>query len=193
MFFEIAKNGSSSAVSLLEKLHAKYAVESDLYQNLRCRVDVTDPSFANYHKFAVVRNPYDRLASLHAHLMRFDKMEGLKLAFNKMLSPYSFENFCRFVCNCPDEFADEHFISQTSFFTVPEGMLKDITMLHMENYAEEMKNFFAMIGEEVEVPHKNKSRPDSVDYIKDYYTPELIELVNRRYEQDFINFGYEFL
>lgn len=50
-----------------------------------------------------------------------------------------------------------------------------------------------MIGEEVEVPHENKSRPNSVDYINDYYTPELIELVNRRYEQDFINFGYDFL
>ncbi|WP_415716344.1 sulfotransferase family 2 domain-containing protein [Maridesulfovibrio sp.] len=193
MFFEIAKNGSSSAVSLLEKLHAKYAVESDLYQNLRCQVDVTDPSFANYHKFAVVRNPYDRLASLYTHLMRLGQNEWFNLAFNKILAPYSFENFCRFVVDCPDELSDIHFRSQTSFLTTPEGLLEDIELINMENYAEEMKNFFAMIGEEVEVPHKNKSRPDSVDYIKDYYTPELIELVNRRYEQDFINFGYEFL
>ncbi|WP_320005855.1 sulfotransferase family 2 domain-containing protein [Maridesulfovibrio sp.] len=193
MFFEIAKNGSSSAVSLLEKLHAKYAVESDLYQNLRCRVDVTDPSFANYHKFAVVRNPYERLASLYAYIERCGSDFLFHGAFGKVVTPFTFNDFCRFVCNCSDEFADEHFISQTSFFTVPEGMLKGITMLHMENYAEEMKNFFTMIGEEVEAPHKNKSRPDSVNYIKDYYTPELIELVNRRYEQDFINFGYEFL
>ncbi|WP_419778867.1 sulfotransferase family 2 domain-containing protein [Maridesulfovibrio sp.] len=193
MFFEIAKNGSSSAVSLLEKLHAKYAVESDLYHNLRCQVDVTDPSFADYYKFAIVRNPYERLASLYAYIERCGSDCLFHGAFGKVVKPFNFDEFCRFVCNCPDEFADEHFISQTSFFTVPEGLLKGITMLHMENYAEEIKNFFAMIGEEVEVPHENKSRPNSVDYINDYYTPELIELVNRRYEQDFINFGYDFL
>lgn len=193
MFFGIAKNGSSSAATLLKGLYTKNTHISELCHDIRFSVSVTDKCFADYHKFAVVRNPYDRLASLYTQLMRLDQNEWFNLAFNKILATYSFDSFCRFVGECPDELSDIHFRSQTSFLVTPEGLLEDIELLHMENYAEEMKNFFAMIGEEVEVPHENKSRPDSVDYIKDYYTPELIELVNRRYEQDFINFGYEFL
>lgn len=193
LFLEVLKNGTSSTLHILDTLFEKDKLGRKRYQQLRQFGDVTDPFFMNYTKFAIVRNPYERLASLFVHVMRVAPDEFFYPAMSKFLVPFNFENFCRFVAGCPDEFADGHFKSQTSYFTLKGELRNDFKLLRMENYAEDIKNFFASIGEKVEVPHKNKSRPNKVDYMKDYYTPELIKLVNDRYRDDFINFGYEFL
>ncbi|WP_320174705.1 sulfotransferase family 2 domain-containing protein [Maridesulfovibrio sp.] len=193
LFLEICKNGASSSVGILRQIFDKYKDQCFQFKELRNCSDITDPYFEDYLKFAIVRNPYERLASLYAHVMREAPNKFLYPLLSKIVGQLNFEDFCRIIATCPDEFSDVHFMSQTAHLTLPEGLLDDFTLLRLENFADDMKSFFSALGEEIEIPHKNKSRPDKVDYIEDYYTPELIKLVNERYEDDFINFGYKFL
>ncbi|SDL39054.1 Sulfotransferase family protein [Maridesulfovibrio ferrireducens] len=193
IFIDICKNGTSSTIAILDKIYSKQVKTEIRYKNLRNNVDVTSSAFNEYNKFTIVRNPYTRLASLYLHLMRVGSDEFLNSAFSKIIKPYTFSNFCKFIAICPDEFSNIHFESQTSILTTPEGVMKDVSFLRFENYAVEIAAFLAKAGEEIEVVHENRSRPSKCDYISDYYTPELIKLVNERYKDDFINFGYEFL
>ena len=193
LFLHIHKNATSSTRNALIDLFAKYKHDSRRYSDSSCYDDITDSFFDGYTKFTIVRSPYDRLASLFCQIKNIAPDKFLYPVLSKYVSPFSFENFCKFVADCPDEFSDLHFQSQTYFLTFPNGMMSDIRLLRMESYSEDIKSFFEELGEEIEILHMNQSRPNKVDYIKDYYTPELIKLVNERYEQDFINFGYEFL
>ncbi len=193
LFLEICKNALSSSVEIIKQVADKYRDYRVLFMKQRNFGDVCDPVFESYTKFAIVRNPYQRLSSVYSHIMREAPNAFLYPVLKKSIPNFDFESFCKFVAKCPDEFADVHFKSQTAHLTLPNGLASDFNLLRMENYADDIKNFFASIGEDIEVLHKNRSRPNKVDYIKDYYTPELIQLVNERYKDDFINFGYDFL
>ncbi|WP_031482100.1 sulfotransferase family 2 domain-containing protein [Maridesulfovibrio frigidus] len=195
LYIKMPKTGGTSTANIFDQISNRVEKElpNRVYKDVANCVDASSPFFDEYKKFTVVRNPYLRLASLYAHLIRSEESFHVAHVFRKKLKSFDFATFCKFVATCPDEFSEIHFKSQTSYLSTSEGLIKDLYLVRLENYENEMKVLFADVGEEIDVPHKNRSRPKKGNYLSDYYTPELIKIVNERYEEDFINFGYEFL
>lgn len=194
LYINIPKAGGTSTADVFEQISnlPEKKLSNRVYKDIANCVDVRNPFFDSYTKFTIVRNPYTRLASFYSHLMR-GKNCRMNPIFEKQLKSYDFASFCTFIANCPDEFSESHFKSQTSYLSTSDGLINDICVLHLENYDNEMKVLLAEVDGRINVPHKNRARPSKCNYMSDYYTPELIKLVNERYKEDFINFGYDFL
>lgn len=139
--------------------------------------------------FSVVRNPYSRLVSCWSDRLRTEggfratfKSRGFDREFgfsNKM----TFFEFASLVCNIPDEMSDCHFASMVfvvDYFTGKR--LDDFVRLEMAMFDWNKLGIDYKLGFSKKSNHKQW---------KDYYmkNPDLIELVYRRYERDFVDFG----
>lgn len=190
VFISQCKNGSSSMRRMLDLIRGEVGTLGTYTYN-----DIAASSLHDYTKFTFVRNPYDRVASLYAHTNRVSNEQMLNPVYKKELNIKSFEEFCKFIARCPDIFSDLHFQSQTSVLRIAGCEESDVLKFKTEEYDATVIEFFNKKGipYKGKVLHSNKSKSDPVNYIKDWYTPELIDLINLRYEEDFINFGYEML
>lgn len=127
--------------------------------------------FAEYNKFTIVRNPYDKIVSEYLYLYNRYKMpfsELLKYVFN-------LSKLDRYV-----EF-DSHFSAQSSFIYESNELLVD-KVFKFEDIG---KVFDWLQLPEVHVNASNRTKP-----WQDYYNIELKELVCNFYREDFERFGY---
>lgn len=122
----------------------------------------------------------------------------------------TFEELVKYLCATEDRYLDQHCIPQYLFL----GGIKDYFVARMENLSEDLKQIQKKINISLELPKLNKTEYSSSsnnqqnfakisasefrswkttlpDY-KQFYTPELIDLVSQRYAQDIQIFGYNF-
>lgn len=148
-----------------------------------------------YFRFGFVRNPWARLLSCY-----MDKIVGPTIRDQQfILGQYGFtpgmpfEDFVRGVAEISDREADGHFVSQ--FYELGhEGELAVDYVGRFENLPaawNELRPRYDL----PELPWAPVGSPRSrfdFDYHKPHYTPELIEIVGRRYSDDVRHFGYEY-
>jgi len=157
-------------LSGIEKLYAENTSPQHLSASMLKKMLPNE--FEQYTKFTIVRNPYDRLVSEYyytnkVHDLTFNKF--IKNVFN--LS--EFERNTKF---------DSHLNTQKSFVYDKHQLLVD-KIFHFE----QIENVFDWLN--VPMTHENSSiRPSSYMHL---YTPELLQLVNYMYQDDFTAFGYE--
>lgn len=135
--------------------------------------------FAGFHKFAFVRNPFDRFVSYCAFITRHDG------AFER--DPQGVMRHMLFVA--PPE---EHvlFKPQHVFVTGPDGALLADSIGRVEQMQASFDDICAKIGiATTALARSNSSRRG--DYRK-YYDQALIDGVARRYARDLSMFGYDF-
>ncbi|MDC7223537.1 MAG: sulfotransferase family protein, partial [Spirochaetales bacterium] len=147
--------------------------------------------YSDYYGFAFVRNPWDRLVSCYR-----DKVEG------KIIGPdtnpkgaqsimvgreiagetATFEEFVKVICSVPDEKSNRHYRSQYMFLTDKHGKLMPKDIFYFENLTEDFNKVCRKIGlDELQMPHRNATKKKS---FRDYYTPELVDMVSERYARD---------
>jgi hypothetical protein len=121
-----------------------------------------------YFKFAVIRNPWDRLVSLyfspHKGNADFDRKKFTEVVKNEkkgMQSPYVTEN----------------------------GRLATDSLIRFESLVEDFARVCDRLGIVAELPHVNKS---SHQPYREYYDKKLMNLVYKLYREDIDRFGYEF-
>ena len=129
--------------------------------------------FEEYTKFAVVRNPYDRIVS--------------EYLYTKHKYHMTFDNFIKYVFNLPKferhvEF-DSHMNTQSSFVYESNKLLVD-KIFKFEN-VNDVFNWLQL--PEIHINSTNRTTP-----WQEYYTPELMQLVYNFYKQDFDNFNYPY-
>lgn len=161
-------------------------------ESLRCTVDMGEQANRELFTFAMVRNPYRRLASMYNSHPK-DGFIFPELAKTLGKDVLEFEDYCEYICSCSDAIAEWHVKSQTWFLTAVDGSLMTDHIIHLENWKEESPELFDKLGFSFDLPKRNRSNKTSIDYMEKYYTPELIRMINERYERDFALLGYEMI
>jgi len=134
-------------------------------------------AYASLFKFAFVRNPWDRLVSRYAHLLR--STDRRRHRFISGLE--KFEDFLKWEI--------QRGSAQCPYVTDPDGKPIVDFIGHYERLAEDFAKVCARLKIQAALPHANVS--EHRDY-RSYYTTETREFVAKEFRQDIELFGYDF-
>ena len=147
--------------------------------------------YKSYKKFAIVRNPYERMVSWYFHLKEEAEREveffnttlekAFPFGFIKWLEDPFKTQFTRW------KLPNNKFVQTDKLLRNPQYTWIDetVTVLKYENLNEEINEFF---GEEIDLPIINKST--HMSYLN-YYNKHAFDIVYERYKEDFEKFNYE--
>jgi len=154
---------------------------------------VGEDTWRRSYTFSFVRNPWDRLVSW------WYMMKRLKNGRMNTLNPfarYIIENastFEDFLC-CDKTIVDEIgtkciWRNQMDYLVDEDGRVLVDYIGRYERLKECFGHVCQVLGRDVELPHKNKTKHD---HYSAYYTRSLADMVGERYAWDIENFGYAF-
>jgi|TARA_Y100000996_G_scaffold391841_1_gene354127 glycosyltransferase involved in cell wall biosynthesis len=157
----------------------------------------------DYLKFAIVRNPWDRLVSCYKNkiLSTNDTNEFYEGGVHRALvrdygdlfySGMDFTAFAEAVCGIPDALAEDHFRSQHTFIT-HRGQVFTNRIGKLEDIEQEWTYLCANMNIDNELQNINvSSNSGTKRTYKEYYSDELRDKVAQRYQKDIEMFGYDF-
>ncbi|MEL7310232.1 MAG: sulfotransferase family 2 domain-containing protein [Pseudomonadota bacterium] len=184
IFVHITKSaGTSVALALFG--HLPYHHTARDY-----RVIYGRKTFAEYFKFAFVRNPWDRLYSAYSYLQGGGWNEDDQVWAEQYLSCFSsFEQFVTMAFS--RDWLDKHlhFKPQIEFIGDRRGVPLIDHLMYFETIAEDFNGVAARLGLDARLEHRN---PSARAGYREVYTPAMREIVADVYAQDIECFGYEF-
>jgi len=135
--------------------------------------------YANYTKFSVVRNPYDRAVSWFRNVQRHE-FHQLQLGVSGDIG------FKEFLLTAAGKGLGA---PQCDFIKDSYGSIAIDEILRFEELETDFRKFAAKHSlKGLTLPHKLKA--DSVNYL-DFYDDECVDIVNKIYSEDFQLFGYK--
>ena len=149
--------------------------------------------FAEYFKFAFVRNPWDRVASAYFFL----KQGGLhgddaRWATQNIASYSSFEAFVRGWVNPENIRSGRHFKPQADYLCLPGKKETELDFIGLyENLRADYDHVRRVLGTGVALPAANVTKSKHKDY-RSYYTDETRAIVAKAYREDIELLGYTF-
>lgn len=158
-------------------------VAGSYYEKKGIRNDQRD-----YKKFALVRDPFQRIVSVYLDL--FDPAAATftysAYWFGILRADMTFKTFIKTIDQIPTSLLGPHF-SPESYILNQASAMKDILVFRIEKDSESLARFLQPYG--IKLPHLNK-RPTKYDY-RSYYDAETLSIVERLYADDVKHFGYE--
>ena len=135
-------------------------------------------TYAGLYKFAFVRNPWDRLVSRYAQLLRNSDQPSR----HRDQAVNGFEDFLRWEI-------ERNKSHQHTFVCDDQGRLIVDFIGHFERLAEDFSEVCSRLRLNATLPKANASEHD--DY-RSYYTPTTRAMVAKHYRRDMELFGYDF-
>lgn len=189
IFVHIPKAAGNALVKTL------FGASATGHDPLRRYLSHNSEKFYSYYKFAVVRNPYDRLVSSFFYL----KQGGIGFFDNDFAESYlndidSFEEFVTRL-GSDDEFRGAimswvHFVPQLDFITLDGSNVAVDRVIKLESIDQEISELCEKLGvPPVKMIKDNMSQRKPY---KTYYTPELISIVSSLYKDDLAVLNYTF-
>ena len=140
--------------------------------------------YARLYKFAFVRNPWDRLVSRHAYLLR-KKEHALSRTVNEL---GGFDAYLKWeLSRGPRNGGMRH---QADYVTGADGRLTVDFVGYFERLADDFAEVCRKIGVPASLPPPKAHAPRE-DY-RSFYTEETRDMVARAYARDIELFGYTF-
>lgn len=147
--------------------------------------------FRDYFKFAIVRNPWDRLVSGYHFLKEGGLNDKDQQWFSSNLKQYKdFEDFVLNWLSEQNKFAYIHFIPQHHYLCLREKVLVD-KVYKIENMESVIKDLNRRLDTNISNTHRNKTTNRASDY-RAYYNNETKKIVGRVYAKDISLFNYNF-
>jgi len=151
----------------------------------------------HYFKWMFVRNPYDRLVSSYSYNLRSLGRPNVSMR-NHFWMLESFERYIRNLGELFDfsktnfdlnqrDFVSAHMIPQ-HYFACINGENKMDYIGKMESIDKGWQEVTQKLNVKSPLEHSNQSK--RMDSWINYYTPELFEIVNHKYQKDFEMFAY---
>jgi len=173
LFIHIPKNAGTSIKMYFDKDLPKPFLHNTIHD-----VKALIKNHDVYKKFAVVRNPYDRMVSWFFYLKESCKNDGFNL---KEVFDIDFNDWVE----DPNKsfYVDRYvpkYLLQPQHYWVDET----VSILKYENLDKELNNFF---NEKIDLQITNKSKHGN--YLK-YYNKNSFKIVYDRYKEDFNKFNY---
>lgn len=190
VYVVVRKVASSSIRKVLfEKYLGEEILNEDVEKGyLHPRLSILEENPQGYFSFAVVRNPFDRLVSVHKFFKNtnyFDKYFWGMLIRQK--EKENFDAFVKRVVKIPYFLSDGHFKPQNFVLYDKNGKCYANFIAKFENLNEDWK----FIQQKTNLPnlsHINKTK--KTDW-RDFYSLETARLVYAYYKEDIKMFGYE--
>ncbi len=184
IFIHIPKNAGTSIIKILD-------MKRSFHRAWKYYKDTFPDNWNNYFKFAVVRNPWDRVVSNY----EYAKMEKsywhstedeTKHKDYDLLLGLTFKECLILLKNNPDKFWHPGWKNQYKYIYDEDNKLMINNVYKHENINNQFKNIFNL-----DLLNINKSIKEYESY-KVYYDKESIQLVSEIYEKDIKLFNYKF-
>lgn len=155
-----------------------------------------EQAWTDCFKFAVVRNPWDRLVSWWSYIDSSRDFYGAKPPneFFRYILQHA-RSFEEFIFNCTDEILDSDgrkdiFRNQIDYLVDKNGAVIVDFIGRFERLQDCFDEVAARLGlPSIQLPRVNASGHAAYT---DYYTPAMAEEVGRLYARDIAAFGYQF-
>ena len=181
IFVHIPKNAGTSIETFFKKdtytFDERMFNRHDTIKEIRWKLECNDKfkkskEYNKWKKFAIVRNPYDRMVSWYF----FYNIKNLTRHADNT-------SFYSWVKN-PTKF---NLFEETKYLLKPQYTWIDdtVTILKYENLNEELNNFF---NKEIELPIINKT--NHKQYLE-YNNQDSLDVVYEKYKKDFKKFNYK--
>jgi hypothetical protein len=147
-----------------------------------------------YHKFSVVRNPYNWLFSIYNYSKTHKSHP-----FYSVLENSNFNFFCLWYISKENEFNKDPNLNgkiqrQTDYLYV-NGECWVENILHQETLEEDLRKMLnylhILYNENIQLPKNNVGDYDKEIVFEDYLDRETIDIINEKFHEDFINFNYQ--
>lgn len=147
------------------------------------RLEVGENVFNAYFKFAIVRNPWDRLVSQYAYLKKRKDLQH----YLGVTAETTFAQYMEAAA-----LSDHVQLKPQADFVNDESGLSIVDFIgRFETLKEDAQRIFSRLGiQNMVLPHAQRSLRDR-DY-RSYYTPETRDRVAQIYRRDIALFNYEF-
>ena len=186
IFVHIPKNAGTSVKGVFSKEFERPFKHKTIHEIKK----ESPKKYSSYKKFAVVRNPYDRMVSWYAYQKRFRLNNDLirTYEYNSTTHSYDVVSIEKADINGFRNWWGEQFdLFDKDRLLNPQytWVDKTVTILKYENLNKELGDF---LGKNIKLPNTNgTSRFDLLDY----YDKRSIDIVYERYEEDFKKFDYK--
>lgn len=185
IFVHIPKTGGISVVNSLFGNLGGAHVPIRKYQFIFSKSE-----FNTYFKFAIVRNPWDRLVSAYTFLMNGGLNEKDKSWAEKNIKKFqNFEDFVKWWVCRENIYSYVHFVPQHEFICIKPLRPSVDFIGYLEDYTNDFNKIKRLLGVEGELQKLNVSKRR--DY-KEYYNDATLQIVADAYRDDINLFGYDF-
>ena len=175
IFIHIPKNAGASVAEFFSKQWVSLRVQPNKHDTAYQIKSRFPELYNSYSKFAIIRNPYDRMVSWYFYLKR-NALKGIS-------SEYDVIPFEKWV---EDPYKFCHFDDRPNFIDPQHSWVDEtVVILRYENLKEDLNRFFE---EEIDLPWVNKSNHEN--YLN-YYNKQTLDIVYDRYKEDFEKYNYK--
>jgi len=180
IFIHINKTAGTSIINIIGKPFRKHLTAKEIIKV------IGQDKWDKAYKFAVVRNPWDKVVSQYKHNIKNNvtNMAKKEISFKDWVAGTYGKNKGKYYFYRP-----QMFLPQVEWLKDFEGKINMDKIIRFENLTDEMNQVFNTLGIHQELPHVNKT---SKTNYRDFYDEETQKIIADWFHEDMQAFNYTY-